>query len=235
MNERMLFGKMLSAFSTLSDTKAILVSIDDGPNPETTPLLLNVLARYQARASFFVCGKKVAANPELAKLIVSSGHSLFSHGFSHRDFSTLTEEEIIDELDKTERLLSGFRHTPTPYLIRLPFGRGFDVSHVNDAVAKWRKDAAFIQWSLSPAEWLFVGNCQTPIDVSNYCERAVQELSKADWGGGIILLHDWPIVIENENPRISGLRPYFCAVLLEKILITIQNKNFNYARFAITS
>ena len=221
---------MLSTFSKRSDTKTISVTIDDGPNPETTPLLLNVLARYQARASFFVCGKKVAANPELAKLIVSSGHGLFSHGFSHRDFRTLTDEEIVGELDKTERLLSEFRPTPTPYLIRLPFGRGFDEPRVNDAVAIWRKDAAFIQWGLSPAEWQFVGNCQTPIDVSNHCERAVQELSTAIWGGGIILLHDWPTVIENETPVVSCLRPYFCAVLLEKILIAAQNKNLNYAR-----
>lgn len=219
---------MLNTFTSLSDTKTILLTIDDGPNPETTPLLLDVLARHQARANFFVCGKKVAVNPELAKLIVGSGHGLFTHGFSHSDFRTLTGEEIIGELDNTERLLSEFRPTPTPYLIRLPFGRGFDEPRVNDAVAKWRKDAAFIQWNLSPAEWQFVGNCQTPMDVSNHCERAVQELSMEAWGGGIILLHDWPTVIENENPRLSGIRPYFCAVLLEKILISIQNKSLDY-------
>lgn len=221
--------KMLGTFSKLSDTNAIVVTIDDGPNPETTPLLLSILARYQAKANFFVSGKNVAANPELAKLIVSAGHGLFSHGFSHRDFSTLTQDEIVDELDKTERLLSEFRPAPTPYLIRLPYGRGTDVSHVNDAVAKWSNNAAFIQWNLSPAEWLFVENCQTPIDVSNHCKNAVHKLSQADWGGGIILLHDWPTTVEDEIPETVSLRPYFCAALLEKVLITVRDKNLNYA------
>lgn len=226
---------MLRTFSKAFDTKTISVTIDDGPNPETTPLLLEVLARYQAKANFFVCGKKVADNPALAKLIVDSGHRLYSHGFSHRNFIRLTEDEIIGELDNTERLLSEFRPTPSPYLIRLPYGSGFNVPRVNEAVARWRKDAAFIQWSLSPAEWQFVGNCHTPFDVSELCERAIEELSREDWSGGIILLHDWPVThswptdAKNGNPAISVIRPFFCAALLEKLLIAAQVKKLTYA------
>lgn len=115
---------MVKTFTRISDSKSVLLTIDDGPNPETTPLLLQILAQYNVKANFFVCGNKVALYPELAALIVKSGHSLFSHGYSHNNFSTLTFDEIVRELTDTEALLVRFRPTPRPYSIRPPLWPG---------------------------------------------------------------------------------------------------------------
>jgi peptidoglycan/xylan/chitin deacetylase (PgdA/CDA1 family) len=223
---------MLPSFTHISTpANSTLLTIDDGPNPETTPLLLQVLERYQVKALFFVCGKKVRAHPELTQSIVQAGHGLYSHAYSHKNFETLSQAEIIDELAQTEQLLAQYRPTPTPYLFRLPYGQGTQNSLVNEAAASWRKDLIFIQWSLSPVEWSFVAECKTPSDIEQHCNSAIQKLKKQDWTNTIILLHDWPVFIEDEQPQDWPTRPYFCASLLEKLIVAGIEKQINFAKF----
>ena len=62
------------------------------------------------------------------------------------------------------------------------------------------------------------------------CKEAVDKLVLSDWANGIILLHDWPSIIENETPKLSLLRPWFSAVLLEMVIKEVLNKNLGFAR-----
>ncbi len=75
------YGPVAKGFST--EGREVWLTIDDGPDPESTPEILDVLAEFDARASFFVIGEKVAWNAPLARRIVSAGHTLENHTYTH--------------------------------------------------------------------------------------------------------------------------------------------------------
>jgi peptidoglycan/xylan/chitin deacetylase (PgdA/CDA1 family) len=74
-------GEVLTHFET--PDRAVWLTIDDGPDERDTPEILDLLARRGAKATFFAVGKKVEANPSLCRRIVSEGHTLENHTYSH--------------------------------------------------------------------------------------------------------------------------------------------------------
>jgi peptidoglycan/xylan/chitin deacetylase (PgdA/CDA1 family) len=66
-----------------AERRAVALTFDDGPHPQTTPALLKLLAEHRAPAAFFVRGRQVARYPELAAAILAQGHTLANHSFSH--------------------------------------------------------------------------------------------------------------------------------------------------------
>lgn len=89
----------------------IHVTFDDGPHPINTPVILDILKRHDARATFFVVGRAVDAYPELIQRIVSEGHTLANHTWAHDDLIGLSEEEFDRTLLRTQRAL-GEHATP---------------------------------------------------------------------------------------------------------------------------
>lgn len=77
------FGPVLRHFHT--SEKQVLLTLDDGPDPEATPQVLELLRTCDAKACFFVVGEKVRAHPELARMIADDGHELANHTDSHRE------------------------------------------------------------------------------------------------------------------------------------------------------
>src|SRR5436190_17603357 len=67
--------------------KTIALTFDDGPDPEWTPRILDVLARYHAHATFFEVGSHVNEHPDLSRRVVAAGHELGVHTFTHVDLS----------------------------------------------------------------------------------------------------------------------------------------------------
>ncbi|MFD0744480.1 polysaccharide deacetylase family protein [Phytohabitans flavus] len=63
--------------------RTIALTFDDGPDPQWTPRILDVLARHGAHATFFQVGSQVNAHPDLARRVVAEGHEIGSHTFSH--------------------------------------------------------------------------------------------------------------------------------------------------------
>jgi hypothetical protein len=68
------------------ESDAIALTIDDGPSPSSTPLLLALLGKHRLRATFFVIGEKAAAYPELIDLILGHGHTIGNHSYRHDNF-----------------------------------------------------------------------------------------------------------------------------------------------------
>jgi len=81
--------------------KYVALTFDDGPHPQVTPWILNLLDRYSAHATFFLVGKQVDQYPELAAQIASRGHELACHSYTHRDLQGLDELEVERELVRT--------------------------------------------------------------------------------------------------------------------------------------
>ncbi|MBF0440175.1 MAG: polysaccharide deacetylase family protein [Magnetococcales bacterium] len=167
----------------------ILLTIDDGPSSESTWALLDLLDRHQAHAIFFLIGLNAKAHPDLVAAIVAAGHCVYSHAFSHRKFKRMTEQEIIDELTSTEELLSHYRPTPKPYLLRLPYGNGHNDESVHAIVHGWNPDAVFIDWSNTGREW-DVLSTDLP-GLQQECHKAATKLVNDIQPGAILLAHDW--------------------------------------------
>lgn len=87
---------------------AVAITIDDGPDPEVTPLVLDILERHQARATFFCIGKQAARHPDLCREIIRRGHSIENHSLSHNwYFSLLDPWSIHREVSDAQAILSG--------------------------------------------------------------------------------------------------------------------------------
>lgn len=74
-------GEVLTRFET--SKREVWLTIDDGPDPRDTPDFLDLLAKHDAKASFFAIGKKAAAQPNLCRRIIAEGHTLENHSYSH--------------------------------------------------------------------------------------------------------------------------------------------------------
>ncbi len=104
-----------------ADGHACYLSFDDGPHPEHTPRLLDLLAAHDARASFFVVGKLAEGQPRLLERIVAEGHTLGNHSYNHRGFAALSLAEQVAEIRRTDELLSEFDRRPL-HRVRPPQG-----------------------------------------------------------------------------------------------------------------
>ena len=77
--------------------KYIALTFDDGPNNEFTPQLLDILAKHDVKATFFVMGAYVDEYPEVARRIVNDGHMIGNHTYNHPDLSTLEAEDVLTQ------------------------------------------------------------------------------------------------------------------------------------------
>ncbi len=137
----------------------VSLNFDDGPDPDVTPRVLDLLDRYQARASFFCIGQKAAAFPELVREIARRGHSVENHSYRHSSaFAFYGFGRLRREVDSAQAAISGVAGRQ-PAFFRAPAGfrsplldpvmaalglryvswtrRGFDTVHGNaDAVLR---------------------------------------------------------------------------------------------------
>lgn len=113
-----IFGRTLTAPRRPDE---LALTFDDGPNPASTPRLLDILAWHNVHATFFMVGKFAKAEPELARRVASAGHLIGNHTWSHPDLSRTRQANVLDELTRTNDLLAQITGKPIRYF-RPPFG-----------------------------------------------------------------------------------------------------------------
>ena len=104
-----------------TQAKTVYFTFDDGPTPEGTPRLLDVLARYEARASFFLLGKRVERDAGLVRALADAGHTIGNHTYSHPNAWRISETTLFDELERTTGLLEDIIQEPVRWM-RPPYG-----------------------------------------------------------------------------------------------------------------
>jgi peptidoglycan-N-acetylglucosamine deacetylase len=100
-----LFGAVLRRLPAAAEdeqSRRIALTFDDGPNPATTPRLLDLLARYDAPATFFVIGQFAAKCPEIVREIAARGHLLANHTHTHPNLIWMSRARIAQELRQCE-------------------------------------------------------------------------------------------------------------------------------------
>lgn len=161
----------------------ILITLDDGPDPEDTPRLLDLLDRYQTKAIFFMIGDKVRAHPDLAREVIRRGHEIGNHTMSHPQASFWcagpwqTQREI-SQCQATIKEITGI----PPRWFRAPVGHRNLFTH---AIASAH--------GLQVMGWTRRGFDAVEKDPAKVLSKIVPSLSKGD----IVLLHEaTPIAAE---------------------------------------
>ena len=127
--------------------RRVALTFDDGPDPQRTPAVLDLLARQEVRATFFVVGDWADKYPESVKALHDAGHEVMNHSNTHAHYPQLSVEEIVADLnacnDKIEAI-TGVR----PTLVRLPYG-----DYDDNAVRAVRSTGMEpIQWDVDTVE-----------------------------------------------------------------------------------
>jgi peptidoglycan/xylan/chitin deacetylase (PgdA/CDA1 family) len=170
---------------------AVALTFDDGPVPETTPLLLDILAEHQARATFFLVGERARQYPEIIQRIVAEGHTVGNHTFTHPRPSRLSVKELRKEIERTEETILQAEPTATPKFYRPPWGE----TPFPQIRTVMKMGYRLIYWRLDTKDF----SATTPLDIIN----AGATIRNRD----IILLHDRQSLTVEALPKIlSSLR-----------------------------
>ncbi len=160
----------------------VFITFDDGPNPEITPFVLDLLKEYDWKATFFCVGQNVTKYPELFRRILDEGHTVGNHTMKHLN-SIKTENELYLESFRE------FEETYPTKLFRPPYGR------IKPSVAKEiAKTHRIIMWS-----WL---SYDYDLSVSN--ERILSEAKRIK-PGEILVLHDNAKITERQKELLPQL------------------------------
>jgi cellulose synthase/poly-beta-1,6-N-acetylglucosamine synthase-like glycosyltransferase/peptidoglycan/xylan/chitin deacetylase (PgdA/CDA1 family) len=159
----------------------VALTFDDGPDPNWTPRILDVLREYDVHATFFVLGAKVAEYPGLARRIVEEGHELGLHGFVHADLGAASTWRRDFELRESQLAIAGAAHVSTT-LLRPPY------SSTNPAVddVQWR-----LMRGLSEEGFLTILSTLDSRDWERPgVKRIVASSTPKGRAGEILLMHD---------------------------------------------
>ncbi|SFN49923.1 Peptidoglycan/xylan/chitin deacetylase, PgdA/CDA1 family [Bizionia echini] len=174
----------------------ISITFDDGPNSEFTPQVLALLNKFQAKATFFCIGKHIEIHPEISQQIITAGHTIGNHTYSHaNNFGFYNTERVQSELEKTNSVikeLSGLN----PQLYRPAFG--VTNPHIRRAVQN--------------LNLITIGWNKRSLDTTNLSEKQIlNRITKNLKSGDVILLHD----TSDKSVRV-----------LEQLLLFLRENNF---------
>lgn len=182
----------------VSNENEIALTFDDGPHPENTAKILDILAKYNIKATFFLIGENVEKYPDLVRRISNEGHSIGNHSYYQKsNFGFLSAKKVKEALLNTEKTIETIIGKKTK-LFRPPYG----VTNPNIAKAVRELEYKTIGWSLRSYDT----KAKQP-------EKLLAKLKKKMKKGDIILLHDY------SNSTVN---------ILEKFLAFAKENNFKF-------
>jgi peptidoglycan/xylan/chitin deacetylase (PgdA/CDA1 family) len=166
------YGRTFIGLSRKS--KQLALTYDDGPNDVHTPRLLEVLAKHQVKATFFMIGRHVRQAPDIARVVAAAGHEIGNHTFSHPNLIFASADRTRREIEECRKALQEIVGDHSR-LFRPPFG-GRKPESLRIARAAGLKA---VMWNVTGWDW------KAPA-----AEEIERKVIRQIRGGNIILLHD---------------------------------------------
>lgn len=151
------------------------LTFDDGPDPEHTGRILDILQTTGAKGTFFVVGEKVVRHPDVTARIAAEGHELGHHSFTHSEPRTTSAYRLAVEIGETRRALSRCCPSVRPRFIRPPHGKVTPAK----LLAAWGSGLGIALWSADPKDF-----AATSDRIREHFRRAPIT------SGDVVLLHD---------------------------------------------
>lgn len=181
------FKKELPVYSVDRSDKRIALTIDAAWDADKTPFILETLAKYNVKATFFLCGVWVKAYPDQVKAIFDAGHTIGNHTLSHPHMTKISQDAVEKEISSLDDLIEKITGQRT-VLFRAPFGE------YNDDVILTIRSTGHepIQWDIDTIDWKPERSANTILDTV---------FKKLD-DGSIILCHNNGYKIEEYLPTL---------------------------------
>lgn len=181
----------LSYNSCNVDGQYIALTFDDGPHATLTPKLLDILKEKGVKATFYVLGQCVAANPEVLQRAAAEGHEIGNHSYDHKAFTKVGAAGVASEVNQTNAAIESLTGKK-PATVRPPYGS------TNTAITK-RLNEEFglkvVMWDVDPLDWKYRSS-----------SRVTSEILKNTKAGSIVLSHDiHPTTVAAMPDAIDGL------------------------------
>ena len=188
-------GYFVKAYCSGNSQNQIALTFDDGPHPATLQVL-QLLEKYQAKATFFCIGKQIEKHPDIFKKIIENGHTVGNHSYSHSNyFGFFSTEKVKNELNLTDTLIK-MHFGKKPLFFRPPFG----VTNVHIMLALKKTKHFTIGWNIRSLDTIIKSE-----------ESILKRILKRLKPGSIILLHDTSQKTVN---------------VLEQLLIHLHHENY---------
>ncbi len=156
----------------------IFLTFDDGPDPEATPRILDLLAEYNAKATFFCLGRQVEKYPAIFDRIKNEGHAVGNHTYSHLSGWTTGNKKYFEDIERADRIIGS-------KLFRPPYGR-IRPSQIKVLKEKYK----IVMWDVMSGDY---DERQTPERIAKRVQNLLQP-------GSVVVWHDK----NQQNGEISG-------------------------------
>lgn len=169
-----LLGRAIGSVHAGSSTTHIVLTLDDGPEPSVTPLMLDLLAELGLTASWFLLAGRAELYPTLVERMVREGHEVSLHGLDHRRVSTMARAEAFEYLRVAKDMLEQIAGVDV-LRFRPPYGS----QSLTSFLAARRAGLEVVVWSADAQDW-----------VDRTGSQVARDASDAVKAGGILLLHE---------------------------------------------
>jgi peptidoglycan/xylan/chitin deacetylase (PgdA/CDA1 family) len=185
----------------------MLLTFDDGPNPDYTPHILDTLARYDVRATFFVCGEMADWNRDLLARMADEGHVVGNHTWTHPLLTKLSRREIRPELERTSDIIEK-AYGERPLWFRAPYGAW------NRATFRLNAELGMepLAWSVDSLDWTTPGT-----------STIVRRVEHGAAPGVVVLSHD---AGGDRSQTVQALRTYLPRLLDDGYHFTVPRREY---------
>ena len=184
-----------------TNTVRVALVFDDGPFPDHTPKLLELFAKEKVHVTFSIVASNAATNAKAAKAIVTAGHELANHSYSHRHAKDCTDAELEHEIVGAQKLITEVTGAP-PKWYWPPFLEVDD--RIRGAVAKAKLEVYSLKQVVVSQDY----------DRSVSAEEIKRKATTNVKDGSVILFHEWRVETYEQLPAIlAELRRQGCVFL----------------------
>ncbi|MFV9483947.1 polysaccharide deacetylase family protein [Christiangramia sp. ASW11-125] len=170
---KLLYPKRISR---IEDNNAIFLTFDDGPIPEITPWVLDLLEDYSAKATFFCIGENVEKHPEIFRSILEKKHTVGNHTYNHLNGWKTCKAAYIANTQKTQQVFTTNKFFPETKFFRPPYGKIMN-AQARELV---EQDYKIVMWDVISGDY----------DLNISAETCYRNVIKNAAAGSTIVFHD---------------------------------------------